>query len=206
MYYTFLRQRFSAAGAFHDCTDLSSASNPFQHFKYISPHGVRTSFANHSIHRQQRRRTVPRAFFLVLINSEECTAIVETDRDFADRNPPPHSSRNIRNHSIYLSGTALCGAINAYERPAAEGLVKLARLCVAPCRDRSAVPDFTSHCNFSTRNRVNNKDKGRIRPAAVLYRERGRSSGPPVLISKIINERRRHNRAAEGAWRTYPSL
>ena len=84
------------------------------------------------------------------------------------RRIPP---RNIRNHSIYLSGTALCGAINAYERPAAEGLVKLARLCIAPRRDRSAVPDFTSHCNFSTRNRVNNKDKGRIRPAAVLYRE-----------------------------------
>ena len=54
--------------------------------------GFWTSFANHSIHRQQRRRTVPRAFFLVLINSEECTDIVETDRDFADRNPPPHSS------------------------------------------------------------------------------------------------------------------
>ena len=71
MYYTFLRQKFSAAGAFHDCTDLPSVSNPFQHFQYISPHGVRTS---------------------VLINSEECTAIVETDRDFADRNPPPHSS------------------------------------------------------------------------------------------------------------------
>lgn len=89
MYYTLLRRRFSAAEALHDCTDLSSASNPFQ---YIPPHGVRTSFANHSIHRQQRRGTVPRAFFLVLINSEECTAIVETDRDFADRNPPPHSS------------------------------------------------------------------------------------------------------------------
>lgn len=84
------------------------------------------------------------------------------------RRIPP---RNIRNHSPYLSGTALCGAINAYDRSAAEGLVKLARLCIAPRRDRSAVPDFTSHCNFSTRNRVNNKDKGRIRPAAVLYRE-----------------------------------
>ena len=59
------------------------------------------------------------------------------------RRIPP---RNIRNHSLYLSGTALCGAIDAYERPAAEGLVKLARLCVAPRRDRSAVPDFTSHC------------------------------------------------------------
>ena len=84
------------------------------------------------------------------------------------RRIPP---RNIRNHSLYLSGTVLCGAINAYERSAAEGLVKLARLCVAPRRDRSAVPDFTFYCNFSTRNRVNNKDKGRIRPAAVLYRE-----------------------------------
>lgn len=84
------------------------------------------------------------------------------------RRIPP---RNIRNHSLYLSGTVLCGAINAYERSAAEGLVKLARLCIAPRRDRSAVPDFTFYCNFSTRNRVNNKDKGRIRPAAVLYRE-----------------------------------
>ena len=119
------------------------------------------------------------------------------------RRIPP---RNIRNHSLYLSGTALCGAIDAYERSAAEGLVKLARLCVAPRRDRSAVPDFTSHCNFSAENRVNNKDKGRIRPAAVLYIGRGRSAGPPLLISKIINERRRHNRAAEGARRTYPSL
>ena len=82
------------------------------------------------------------------------------------RRIPP---RNIRNHSLYLSGTVLCGAINAYERSAAEGLVKLARLCVAPRRDRSAVPDFTSYCNFSAENRVNNK--GRIRPAAVLYRE-----------------------------------
>lgn len=84
------------------------------------------------------------------------------------RRIPP---RNTRNHSLYLSGTALCGAIDAYERPAAEGLVKLARLCVAPRRDRSAVPDFTSHCNFSRKNRVNNKDKGQVRPAAVLYRE-----------------------------------
>lgn len=84
------------------------------------------------------------------------------------RRIPP---RNIRNHSLYLSGTVLCGAINAYERSAAEGLVKLARLCVAPRRDRLAVPDFTSHCNFLAENRVNNKDKGRIRPAAVLYRE-----------------------------------
>jgi len=82
------------------------------------------------------------------------------------RRIPP---RNIRNHSPYLSGTALCGAINAYDGSAAEGLVKLARLCIAPRCDRSAAPDFTSHCNFSTRNRVNNK--GRIRPAAVLYRE-----------------------------------
>ena len=85
-------RKYSAAGALHDRTDLPSASNPFQYFQYISPHRARTSFANHSIHKQQRRGTVPRAFFLVLINSEECTAIVETDRDFADRNPPPHSS------------------------------------------------------------------------------------------------------------------
>lgn len=84
------------------------------------------------------------------------------------RRIPP---RNIRNHSLYLSGTALCGTIDTYDCSAAEGLVKLARLCIAPRRDRSAVPDFTFYCNFSTRNRVNNKDKGRIRPAAVLYRE-----------------------------------
>lgn len=84
------------------------------------------------------------------------------------RRIPP---RNIRNHSPYLSGTALCGTIDTYDCSAAEGLVKLARLCIAPRRDRSAVPDFTSHCNFSRRNQVNNKDKGRIRPAAVLYRE-----------------------------------
>jgi len=31
-------RKYLAAGAFHDCTDLSSASNPFQHFQYISPH------------------------------------------------------------------------------------------------------------------------------------------------------------------------
>lgn len=82
------------------------------------------------------------------------------------RRIPP---RNIRNHSLYLSGTALCGAINAYERPVVEELVKLARLCIAPRCDRSAVPDFTSHCNFLAENRVNNK--GQVRPAAVLYRE-----------------------------------
>lgn len=73
------------------------------------------------------------------------------------RRIPP---RNIRNHSLYLSGTVLCGAINAYERSAAEGLVKLARLCVAPRRDRLAVPDFTSHCNFLAENRVNNVSSG----------------------------------------------
>lgn len=84
------------------------------------------------------------------------------------RRIPP---RNIRNHSPYLSGTALCGTIDTYDCSAAEGLVKLARLCIAPRRDRSAIPDFTFYCNFSTRNRVNNKNKGRIRPAAVLYRE-----------------------------------
>ena len=93
------------------------------------------------------------------------------------RRIPP---RNIRNHSLYLSGTALCGAINAYDCSAAEGLVKLARLCIALRCDRSAAPDFTSYCNFSTRNRVNNKDKERMRPAAVLYREETlrRSAGP----------------------------
>lgn len=86
------------------------------------------------------------------------------------RRIPP---RNIRNHSIYLSGMALCTEFdsNSGKKSAAEGLVKLARLCIAPRCDRSAVPDFTFYCNFSTRNRVNNKDKGRIRPAAVLYRE-----------------------------------
>ena len=93
------------------------------------------------------------------------------------RRIPP---RNIRNHSPYLSGTALCGAINAYDCSAAEGLVKLARLCITPRRDRSAAPDFTFYCNFSAENRVNNKDKGRMRSAAVLYREGTlrRPSGP----------------------------
>ena len=109
---------------------------------------------------------------LPLHYSGECTVLTcYREGDRSEQSTPSHSLFTNPNHSLYLSGTALCGAINAYERPAAEGLVKLARLCVAPRRDRSAVPDFTSHCNFSTRNRVNNKDKGRIRPAAVLYRE-----------------------------------
>ena len=109
---------------------------------------------------------------LPLHYSGECTVLTcYREGDRSEQSTPSHSLFTNPNHSLYLSGTALCGAINAYERPAAEELVKLARLCVAPRRDRSAVPDFTSHCNFSTRNRVNNKDKGRIRPAAVLYRE-----------------------------------
>lgn len=46
----------------------------------------------------------------------------------------------IRNHTIYsLSGTAVCGAMGIDERPAAKGLVKLARPCVALNRG-SAVP------------------------------------------------------------------
>lgn len=113
------------------------------------------------------------------------------------RRIPP---RNIRNHSIYLSGTALCGAINAYDCSAAEGLVKLARLCITPRCDRSAAPDFTSYCNFSAENRVNNKDKGRMRPGQ-YYIGRGHSAGPPVLISEKTTERRQRNRAAEGARR-----
>ena len=194
-------RKYSAAGSY---AEFSSASNPSRHFPYIPPHGARTSFANHSIHRQQRRRTVPRAFFLVLINSEECTAIVETDRDFAvpRRRIPP---RNIRNHSLYLSGMALCTEFDSSsgKKSAAEGLVKLARLCVAPRRDRSAVPDFTFYCNFSVENRVNNREETKdgcgLRQ---YYIGRGRSAGPPVLISEKTTERRRHNRAAEGAWRT----
>ena len=44
------------------------------------------------------------------------------------------------NHTIYsLSGTAVCGAMGIDERPAAKGLVKLARPCVALNRG-SAVP------------------------------------------------------------------
>ena len=51
-------------------------------------------------HGQQRAKRVSCAFFSVapyrtapaVRPSEECTALVETDRDFADRNPPPHSS------------------------------------------------------------------------------------------------------------------
>lgn len=166
-----LCRKYPAAGAFHDCTDLSSASNPFQHFQYISPHGVRTSFASHSIHRQQRREPFPVRFFLYSLtrrNARLSSKRTGTSPTVTRRRIPP---RNIRNHSPYLSGTALCGTIDTYDCSAAEGLVKLARLCIAPRRDRSAVPDFTFYCNFSTRNRVNNKDKERIRPAAVLYRE-----------------------------------
>lgn len=110
MYYAFLRRIFSAAGSY---AEFSSASNPSRHFQYIPPHGARTSFANHSIHRQQRRKTVPRAFFLVLINSEECTAIVETDRDFADRNPPPHSSPKHPEPFAILIGD---GSLRGYQR------------------------------------------------------------------------------------------
>lgn len=107
---------------------------------------------------------------LPLHYSGECTVLTcYREGDRSEQSTPSHSLFTNPNHSLYLSGTALCGAINAYERPAAEGLVKLARLCIAPRRDRSAVPDFTSYCNFSAENRVNNK--GRIRPAAVLYRE-----------------------------------
>ena len=114
------------------------------------------------------------------------------------RRIPP---RNIRNHSLYLSGMALCTEFDSSS--AAEGLVKLARLCVAPRRDRSAVPDFTFYCNFSVENRVNNREETKdgcgLRQ---YYIGRGRSAGPPVLISEKTTERRRHNRAAEGAWRT----
>ena len=103
-------RKYSAAGSY---AEFSSASNPSRHFPYIPPHGARTSFANHSIHRQQRRRTVPRAFFLVLINTEECTAIVETDRDFADRNPPPHSSPKHPEPFAILIGD---GPLRGYQR------------------------------------------------------------------------------------------
>ena len=107
---------------------------------------------------------------LPLHYSGECTVLTcYREGDRSEQSTPSHSLFTNPNHSLYLSGTALCEAINAYEHSAAEGLVKLARLCVAPRRDRSAVPDFTFYCNFSIRNRVNNKDKGRI--AAVLYRE-----------------------------------
>ena len=118
------------------------------------------------------------------------------------RRLPP---RNIRNHSLYLSGMALCTEFDSSsgKKSAAEGLVKLARLCVAPRRDRSAVPDFTFYCNFSVENRVNNREETKdgcgLRQ---YYIGRGRSAGPPVLISEKTTERRRHNRAAEGAWRT----
>ena len=118
------------------------------------------------------------------------------------RRIPP---RNIRNHSLYLSGMALCTEFDSSsgKKSAAEGLVKLARLCVAPRRDRSAVPDFTFYCNFSVENRVNNREETKdgcgLRQ---YYIGRGRSAGPPVLISKIINERRQRNRSGQGAWRT----
>lgn len=156
-----LCRKYPAAGAFHDCTDLSSASNPFQHFQYISPTGfgplspVIRSIGNSG------GEPFPVRFFLYSLtrrNARLSSKRTGTSPTVTRRRIPP---RNIRNHSPYLSGTALCGTIDTYDCSAAEGLVKLARLCVAPHRDRSAVPDFTSHCNFSAENRVNNKDKGR---------------------------------------------
>ena len=121
MYYTFLRQRFSAAGAFHDCTDLSSASNPFQHFQYISPHRAMRFPVDRTGHGQQRAKRVSCAFFSVapyrtapaVRPSEECTAIVETDRDFADRNPPPHSSpKHPEPFAIFIGD----GPLRGYQR------------------------------------------------------------------------------------------
>ena len=55
----------------------------------------------------------PVRFFLVLINTEECTAIVETDRDFADRNPPPHSSPKHPEPFAILIGD---GPLRGYQR------------------------------------------------------------------------------------------
>lgn len=93
-------RKYSAAGALHDRTDLPSASNPFQYFQYISPHRAMRFPVGRTGHGQQRAKRVSCAFFSAapyrtapaVRPSEECTAIVETDRDFADRNPPPHSS------------------------------------------------------------------------------------------------------------------
>ena len=194
-------RKYSAAGSY---AEFSSASNPSRHFPYIPPHGARTSFANHSIHRQQRRRTVPRFFLYSLTrrNARLSSKRTGTSPTVTRRRIPP---RNIRNHSLYLSGMALCTEFDSSsgKKSAAEGLVKLARLCVAPRRDRSAVPDFTFYCNFSVENRVNNREETKdgcgLRQ---YYIGRGRSAGPPVLISEKTTERRRHNRAAEGAWRT----
>ena len=99
MYYTLLRQRFSAAGALHDCTDLSSASNPFQYFQHISPHRAMRFPIGRTDHRQQRAKRVSCAFFSVapyrtapaVRPSGEYTAVVETDRDFAEDSPSPYS-------------------------------------------------------------------------------------------------------------------
>ena len=93
-------RKYSAAGALHDRTDLPSASNPFQYFQYISPHRAIRFPVDRTGHGQQRAKRVSCAFFSVapyrtapaVRPSEECTAIVEADRDFADRNPPSHSS------------------------------------------------------------------------------------------------------------------
>ena len=70
---------------------------------------------------QQWAKSIPYAFFLVapyrtalaVRPSEECTAIVETDRDFADRNPPPHSSPKHPEPFAILVGD---GPLRGYQR------------------------------------------------------------------------------------------
>ena len=72
-------------------------------------------------HGQQRAKRVSCAFFSVapyrtapaVRPSEECTALVETDRDFADRNPPPHSSPKHSEPFDILIGD---GPLRSYQR------------------------------------------------------------------------------------------
>ena len=72
-------------------------------------------------HGQQRAKRVSCAFFSVapyrtapaVRPSEECTALVETDRDFADRNPPPHSSPKHPEPFDILIGD---GPLRSYQR------------------------------------------------------------------------------------------
>lgn len=72
-------------------------------------------------HGQQRAKRISCAFFSVasyrtapaVRPSEECTALVETDRDFADRNPPPHSSPKHPEPFDILIGD---GPLRSYQR------------------------------------------------------------------------------------------
>ena len=93
------RRNRPAAKALPDCAEFPSASNPFQYFQHISPHRAMRFPVGRTDHRQQRAKRVPCAFFSVapyrtapaVRPSGECTAVVETDRDFAEDSPAPYS-------------------------------------------------------------------------------------------------------------------